>query len=96
MSIMGQLIVPITLSAFQARVYFAVKRHGPINPTKLGHHLGFEYDVASPSVSRPLKTLLKCGLITKTSQNKRVVNYHVVDSQTPPLIIEGAVEEDVT
>lgn len=84
----------VKLSVLQARVYFCIRRFGPIGPTKLGHRLNYEYDVASQNVTRPIRYLMKEGLVSQQKINERVVTYtakHMVD---PPFEIVGAMHED--
>lgn len=82
------------VSQLQARVYFVVAQHGPIGPTKIGHHLEFSYNQASGSVMRPLRTLVKKGLIKKEAKNKRVVTYSTNHEVPPPLILRGELDEE--
>ena len=83
------------LSQLQARVYFVIAKHGPIGPTNIGHHLEFAYEHASSSVTRPIRHLVKKGLIVKQSQNKRRVTYTTVHDTVPPLILtERVADED--
>lgn len=81
------------LSQLQARVYFVVQKYGPLGPSQIGHRLEFQYDVASASVTRPLKFLVKEGLLTRMSVNKRVVKYACVGDPPPFQILEDGDED---
>ena len=75
-----------TLSTFQARVYFVIQKFGPIGPSQIGSRLEFQYDRASASVTRPLKHLVKEGLVQQHVVNKRLVTYSAV-GDAPPIMI---------
>lgn len=75
------------LSDLHARVYFVVKKYGPIGPTQIGHHLEFAYEQASASVTRPLRALMKHGLIERVNKNQRVVHYRAIHEITPPILL---------
>lgn len=53
--------------------------NGPMGPVSLGLRLGFNYEKASSSVTRPLKKLVDAGLIKREETNKRVVRYSLVN-----------------
>ena len=81
------------LSLLQARVYFTIRKFGVASPTRIGCHLQFDYEVAAPSVTRPLKGLIKMGLIRRIEINKRVVRYECAHETPPPFKIESSVGE---
>jgi hypothetical protein len=83
-----------TLSQFQARVYFVIKKFGPMGPSQIGHRLEFQYDVASASVSRPLRFLVKEGLVQKLAVNQRVVQYAVIGDPPPFRILNDGMDPD--
>lgn len=60
------------------KVFMAVREFGPITPTTLGLHLRFKPETACPSMTRPLKTLVKAGLIERIKVNDRVVKYAAI------------------
>lgn len=85
----------VKLSESQARVYFTIKKHGPIGPTKIGNFLEYDYDVASQTVTRPLRTLVRHGLVVADRLNKRVVKYSVVHEIDPPFLVVPLDEADL-
>jgi predicted transcriptional regulator len=79
----------IHLSEFHAKVFFMVRRVGPVTPTRLGLHFQFELDAASGHMRRPLKKLVELGLVERVAVNKRVVRYKSAHDIVPPMVIKN-------
>jgi DNA-binding MarR family transcriptional regulator len=86
----------VPLSILQARVYFCIKRNGPIGPSKIGRMLKFDYEVASQNVTRPIRYLVRAGLVKRILINQRVVKYSATNDVDPPFEIFGATAEELS
>lgn len=85
----------VKLSRLQAQVYFTAKRHGPLTPKHIGLHCGFRIEEASAKVTRPLRKLIKLGLIEEFERkNKRVVQYAAIHVVDPPFLLTVYEEEE--
>lgn len=67
-----------SLSELQAKVYGVLQIHGPLSPSQIGSHLDFDYETASPRVTRPIRFLVSNGYVRRIETNKRVVKYEIV------------------
>lgn len=84
----------VNLSPFQAQVYFAIKKHGPLGPSEIGLHCGFIED-ASSKVTRPLRKLIKLELIEEHERvNKRRVKYAAINRVDPPFLLMANEEDE--
>ena len=81
-------MMPVRLSPLQARVYFIIKQHGPIGPTKIGTYLNVKYENCSQHVSRPIQKLVRSNLVGRQKKNNRVVLYHALHEIDPPIELQ--------
>lgn len=82
----------IVLSLTQAKVYFIIWKAGGCTVTQIAASVDDRDAKPTSSVARPLKSLMKYGLIEREAKNARVVTYRTIHETPPPFAIMGEEE----